>query len=230
MNKLLLLTALVLVLSASAWAAPCQPGPYSSYFVSGFSCTIDNLTFSNFSFSASANPSGIAIPASAINVTPFSGPFFEGFTFSSGWNVGTQSGGVSSFQDNLLDYTVTSPTASITDAHLSFNGSFTGTGLTGVTENFCLNSATVNNCPAGSAGQLHVTNPPPKFDDNVVFFPPVNMISVTKDITVSSGVNGTASISSVVNIFTQQTPEPGTFLLLGSALLGVGLLRKRALK
>ena len=224
--------ALALMLSASAWAgpaAPCQAGQYSSYFVPGFSCTINNLTFSDFSFSASANPSGIALPASSIFVTPITTLNNEGLNFASGWMVGTQPGGVGSFQDNLLDFTVTAPTASITDLHLSFNGSLTGTGLTGVTENYCINNSIIT-CPAGSAGQLHVTNPPTNFND-AVFFAPVSRISVTKDINVSSGISGTGSISQVVNTFSNTaTPEPGTFIMLGSALLAVGLLRKRSTK
>ena len=84
----------------------------------------------------------------------------------------------------------------------------------------------MTNCPQAT-NQIKVTNPPKNFND-MVFFAATNTVSVSKDINVTSGTNGTASISQVINTF-QQTgvPEPMSCFLLGGGLLGLGLLRKR---
>ena len=224
MKKVLLLLAvsLAVVSSASASATTCPTGNYSLYLAASFTCQSGNLFFSNFGYSSAANPSGIAIPALAITVTPITTDGNEGFQFAGGWNVGTQ-GGSSNFQDSLITFTVMTATPAITDLHLFFNGSFTGTGLTGVSENFCLNHALAG-CPGGSAGQINVTNPPPNFN-SVGFFAPVMSVSVSKDINATSGINGTASISQVIDTFS--SPEPQSFVLFGTGLLGLVLLRRR---
>jgi hypothetical protein len=222
MKKVLFLILGFMILASTAFGSSttCPTGSYTLYLVSSFTCTSGNQTFSTFGYSSNANPAGLAIPASGITVTPITTDGNEGFQFASGWNVGTQAGGVSSFQNSLISFTVT---GYITDLHLFFNGSSTGTGLSGVTEQYCLNHDLVG-CPGGSNGQITVTNPPPSFN-SVVFFGPVTSVSVSKGINVTSGTNGTASISQVINTFS--SPEPLSFVLLGSGLLGLGLLRKR---
>jgi len=227
MKRILFLILGCLVVACTAFAStttcPADGSPYTAYLGAGFTCTTGNLTFSAFGYSSTANPAGLAIPPSGVSVTNILTTGNEGFQFAGGWNVGTQAGNISSFQDSLLSFTVT---GFITDLHLFFNGSFTGTGLSGVAETYCLNH-TLQGCPAGSSGQISVTNPPPAFNA-VVFFAPVTSVSVSKDINVTSGTNGTASISQVINTFS--SPEPLSFVLLGSGLLGLGLVRKRLQK
>ena len=212
------------VINTFSQIPPCPADIYTSYLVANFQCFINNLTFSAFGYSGAASPAGVAIPASAIFVTPITTTGNEGFQFNGGWNVGTQAGNVSSFQDSVISYTVTAPSPAITDMHLFFNGSFTGTGLTGVSENYCLNNPLAG-CPAGNGGQINVTNPPPSFN-STVFFAPVTSVSVSNDINATSGTNGTANISQVIATYSSVTQptvakafNPTTIALNGTSTL-----------
>lgn len=219
---------LVLVPAATASPTTCSNTTLDNYLVGGFSCTIDNLLFSNFGYSPTAIPVGVSIPANGIAVVTLTTPGDEGFQFSSGWAVRTQSDGSSSFQDSLISFTVSTVdhSFSLTDLSLSFNGDFTGTGSTGVIEHYCPGGP-LNGC--SGSGVRQVTNPPPAFEDHVVFTSPVSTLGVSKDINVTSGTNGTARISQVFNNFSNSSvPEPGTYMLLGGGLLGLGLMRKRS--
>jgi len=227
------LTCVVSAFSASAAPTTCPNGSYTQYLVPNFTCLSPSgdLLFENFGYAPSAFPSGNSVPADSVMVTVLSSAGSEGFQFNGGWDVGTQSG-MSNFQDSLLTFTVV---GDVTSLGLGFNGQFTNTGLTNVAENYCLN--TINGtgaipCTQGNSGQISVTNPPPVFNNAVTFGGNVTSISISKDINVTSGINGTASISQVINNFGEVTsiPEPLSFVLLGSGLVCLGLLRKRVSK
>jgi hypothetical protein len=102
-----------------------------------------------------------------------------------------------------------------------------GTGSASVVEKFCLGESAALPCTkGGTAGTIAVTDPPAGFT-NHVFFAANTLIGVSKDILVDSGSNGMATISQVTNNFSSDVPEPLSFVLLGSGLLGLGLMRKR---
>jgi hypothetical protein len=223
MKKIPVLFA-ALVLSASFAAATpsaCTAETLNNYLAAGFSCEIDNLLFSNFTYSDSANGTS-PIPSTAVNVTPLTVSGDEGLQFTAGWSVSSLAE-----EDSDIDFTVSTVNHAntIDELSLEFNGHYTGTGTSSVTENYCA-GGTLISCPT-TVGQIAVTNPPTVLSDTSLDFTPVNTLQVSKDITVSAGTWGTASISEVNNTY-GQVPEPGTLCLLGGGLVALGLVRRRS--
>jgi len=189
-----------------------------SYLASSFACESGSLIFSDFGYLGSGQDAS----ASSVSVAPLTATDAEGFQFAGGWSVQSQNG-VSNSEGSQITYTVQHPGGLIDSLSLSFGSIVTGSGTASVTEQFCL-GASISNCPQVSAGSVAVTNPGSGFTDRA-FFAGVESVGVSDTINVTSGVNGTASISYVGNTFS--APEPLSFVLLGTGLLGIGLMRRR---
>jgi hypothetical protein len=225
MKSAVLAVSLVLVCTLGAFASNCPTTTYDQYLGSGFSCTIQDQTYSNFGYTGTSNPPGFQIPAGSVGVTPINTPGNPGLQFSAGWLASTATGIME--QDSLFQFTVNSTTP-ITDLTLAIGGaSFIGTGEVIVAETACLGAL----LPACTGGQLITLT---VFDDSqgqqlvdTANFAGVTEISVSKDLTVAAGTNGEATVSVLTDQFsegTQTVPEPGTlsmFALGGLGLLGV---------
>ncbi len=219
------LASAVAVCSAFASTTTCPTTSYTTYTTGGFTCTTGNLTFGGFGYTSSA--SGTPIPASAVTVTPITTTGNEGFQFQPSGMTVTNSGSTQNFSDIILNYFVTDPTGTVS-LEMAFDGAFTGTGLAGGTESYCLNQTTLSGCPGGNAGTFSVTNPPTVLSNSVTFGA-VTSIAISKDFSVASGTNGSATITTISNQFAE-VPEPLSLALLGSGMAGLLFLRRRLYK
>lgn len=229
MKNALLAVLVISACSLTAFASNCQSTTYDQYLGSGFNCTINDQTYSNFGYVGTSNPPGFNIPAGSVAVTPITTPGNPGLQFSAGWLASNSTGVLE--QDSLFQFQVNSNTP-ITDLTLSIGGaSFIGTGEVIVAETACL-GALLPTCTGGQLITLTV------FDDaagsqlvDTVNFAGVNEISVSKDLTVSAGTNGEATVSVLTDQFSEGSstvPEPGTLSLMGLGALGLfGIARRK---
>ncbi len=210
--------------SNGAQAAACAATTLDNYLVSGFSCEIGDKTFSDFMYGVSVSGTGVASPATSVNVMPMGAPNY-GFTFQGVWNSGSGPG----TGDASISYlvAVTSGQPLIDSAGLALTGALTGTGATGTVGETICEGGLLPLCSGGNSATLSVSLAGSPTD--MITFPGVSMVDVMKDIDSStSSTSGTASISLVSNSVDQLTlPEPASAALLGSALFGIGLARRR---
>ena len=229
-NAVVVLT-LILASSLVAFAASCPTTTYDVYIAPGFSCDIGDKTFSDFAYTGTSNPPGFAIPAGGVGVTPITQPGAPGFQWSAGWHASTNSGVLT--QDSLFQFVVNVDPggAPITGLSLSIAGvGQTGTGEVFANEQACL-GALLPMCSGGTIVTLQVfdTRDGQQLVDSITF-PGVTEISVSKDLEIQAGTNGSASVSVLTDQFIEGSstvPEPGTLSMLGAGALALASFARR---
>ena len=231
---LLVATALAGISFANPVCTGTLQNAVTNYTSLATACQVGDKLFYNFTYSGTsgtANP-GAAPSASQVNLAnDASNPNEPGLIFSSSfWTV---SGTPSPTDTNFIDSNITFSVATfglvpiMVDASLDFTGQF---AVSGVGQAFIGETVT----PAGGAGLGLTVDSSAGSSDVVNFAVPVATATVIKDLQVkiprstTGGPASTAAITSFREGFSEfSAPEPIGFLLIGSGLLGIGILRRR---
>jgi len=209
MKKLFLLIPVVLAVSSSAWAAACTPDALSVYEGAGFSCSIGNLVFSDFT------STGIDTSTNVTDVTGSEAGLDFGVDLSA---IGPGNQGAS------IDYLVTCDMCTIDDWALATGGAGSaGEGAVSVVE--FSTPGVLNQFTQGPTNTTTGTG-------FAMFSPADSALSITNSIALGGGTAGTVTtLGSVTNLFsltsTASTPEPSSLMLCVGLLALLPFARRR---
>ena len=197
----------------------------------GGSLTVGDKVFSGFGYTANGGDTPLASNITVGQIPPAGTDSFGNFGIRFGLAGFDTPNGVAT--DFLISYTVTAPSALLTDVHLVSNLSLAGTPAAGdhpfgnivETINALGNPqiAQINNSVTATSQSLTATatfNPPG----------PYTTLFVTKDVELFSTPNALVTVSFIDQSFSQ-VPEPGSLVLMGLGglgLMGIAWRRRRA--
>lgn len=238
MRKQLLYMCPLLLVAASAWGATCANTSLANYTASGFSCTLDGLTFSNFTYFA--NPSTGLPTASSISVNPVNNNGTVGFDFGGPF---ISLSGTST--DALLSYDIMAAAGDLmtADSVTLLSAAASGTGAVAeVAEGVCAGTQAANGSCNGNSFSLSASVPGSN-SQTVSLGAGVSFQTILKNIITQGATTGqgNAAISLFENTTTVTgggggnpgggtAPEPTSMLSLGSGLVITSMLLRRKLR
>jgi hypothetical protein len=233
MRKQLLMWCPLLLLTTAAWGQSlCVDGTLAGYESLTSGCTIDGVTFSDFTFSSSGSTAPLPA-ASGIAVIPDTNTSDPGLEFT-----GPFAAAAGTDLDALIGFTISA--ASITSETLAMQGyGQSADGSVQVTESVCEGTLSGSGGCSGPTASLDVfDNASGSVSADTVSFADTPTVEVVKNIIVQGGATGSAGVSVVYNtvpgavgvVTGSMVPEPDSLITLGSGLVLTALLLRRRIR
>lgn len=251
MKKILLAAAIFAVASINSFGAACANGLLSAqplYSIGG-TCTVGNWTLSTFGlfnagglgYSGTVNENDIFVTFNSFTGGSGEEAFSVSFSDAAGGNnyFSATNGAQNQTQNWRTIFVIESgPAVQQVTSSLENANVTTGSGANGqITLQKVINNATNPNSVTTMGDTTLLAVPGtliPGSSANVAIALPnsVTRLGVVDNYQISSGNNGTSSLTSYTNSFyaaAPQTgvPEPMTFVLMGAGLVGIAALRRR---